>query len=207
MASRNSLTDPYSPSLHWCRPMVIPSGTQDASTTSGQDDVTPVGLGGKPGGNGSALPPAPDRRYLAVLRKEAPSRLHRFLRDHLVPVALTALVLELQHARWIVLVPVAPTLAIGYGRGALFLGATAAFVASAAFIRENQDYGVSQFLLTVLVTFAILPPIISAPQRYSLGLQPPEFQILLVFAYLGLHVATGIFLGGLWTVVVKTFYR
>lgn len=174
--------------------------------TSVQDDVTRVGLGGKSGGNGSEPPLAPDRR-LAVLRKEAPSRLHRFLRDHLVPVALTALFIELQHARWIVLVPVAPALAIGYARGALFLGVTAAFVASAAFIRENQDYGVLQFLLTVMVTFALLPPVISAPQRYSLGLQPPEFQILLVYAYLGLHVATGIFLGGLWTVVVKTFNR
>lgn len=175
--------------------------------TSVRDGVTRVGLGGKSGGNGSTFPPAPGRRHLAVLRKEAPSRLHRFLRDHLVPIALTALFIELQHARWIVLVPVAPALAIGYGRGALFLGVTAAFVASAAFIRENQDYGVLQFLLTVMVTFAILPPIISAPQQYSLGLQPPQFQILLVFAYLGLHVATGIFLGGLWTVVVKTYYR
>lgn len=131
----------------------------------------------------------------------------RFIRDHGVPVALAVLFIELQHARWITIVPVAPTLVIGYGRAGLLLAAVAAFIASSAFIRENQDYGVGSFLLTVMVAFALLPPIISDPFRYALGLRPPQIQIVLVFVYLGLHVTTGIFIGGLWTVVVKTFYR
>lgn len=174
--------------------------------TLGGEAVTPprqagVGRGGNGLGRRFALPSR------ALLRKPVPGRFHLFLRDHLAPVALTALFVELQHARWITFVPVAPALAIEYGRGGLFLAAAAAFVASAAFIRENQDYGVLQFVLTVMAAFAILTPIISAPHRYSLGLQPLQFQILLVFAYLGLHVATGIFIGGLWTVVVKTYYR
>lgn len=133
--------------------------------------------------------------------------LRRFVRDHGVPVVLAALFVELQHARWITIVPVAPTLVIGSGRAGLLLAAVAAFVASSAFIRENQDYGVGSFLLTVVVAFALLPPIISDPFRYALGLRPPQIQIVLVFVYLGLHLAAGIFIGGLWTVVVKTFYR
>jgi len=124
-----------------------------------------------------------------------------------VPVVLAALFIEVQHARWITLVPVAPTLVIGYGRMGLFLAVVAAFVASSAFIRDNQDYGVGSFLLTVMVAFALLPPIISDPSRYALGLRPPQIQIVLVFVYLGLHVAAGIFIGGVWTVVVKTFSR
>ena len=181
-----------------------------------QDDRTRVAPEGDPatlppqagvrrGGNGAGrLSVLPSR---AALRRPVPGRFHLFLRDHLAPVALTALVVQLEHARWITVVPVAPALAIGYGRGGLFLAAVAAFVASAAFIRENQDYGVLQFVLTVITAFAILTPIIAAPHRYAFGLQPFQFQILLVFAYLGLHVATGIFIGGLWTVVVKTYYR
>ncbi|MBI2879117.1 MAG: hypothetical protein HYY19_05295 [Candidatus Rokubacteria bacterium] len=99
--------------------------------------------------------------------------LRRFVRDHGVPVVLAALFVELQHARWITIVPVAPTLVIGSGRAGLLLAAVAAFVASSAFIRENQDYGVGSFLLTVVVAFALLPPIISDPFRYALGLRPP----------------------------------
>lgn len=170
-----------------------------------REAAPPPPQGGGRGGNGAG--PRSIFPSRAVLRQPVPGRFHLFLRDHIAPVAITALFIQLQQARWITLVPVAPALAIGYGRGALILGAVAAFVASAAFIRENQDYGVLQFLFTVLTAFAILTPVIAAPHRYSFGLQPLQFQILLVFAYLGLHVATGIFIGGLWTVVVKTYYR
>jgi len=144
-------------------------------------------------------------------RREAPTTgrpsLRDFVRDHLVPVAVTVLFVELEHAQWISLVPVAPALALEYGRGGLLLALAATFVTSATFTRGDQRYGVLPFLLTVFCAFALLLPIISAPGGYALGLRPPAFRIILVFAYLGLHVAGGIFIAGLWTAMVRTFYR
>lgn len=145
-----------------------------------------------------------DRR--AVPTPGRPS-LRDFVRDHLVPVAVTVLFVELEHAQWISLVPVVPALALEYGRGGLLLALTAAFVTSATFTKGDRQFGVLPFLLTVMVASVLLLPIVSVPQGYPLGLRPPAFRIILVFAYLGLHVAAGIFIAGLWTAMVRAFYR
>lgn len=135
------------------------------------------------------------------------SRLLRYARDQIVPAVVTAGLELFERAQWINVVPADPKIEQTYGSYGLFLAVSASLVSSAAFIRENQDYGVSNFLLTVLAGLAMLPPFIVAPYGYSFGLYPAQFSVVVNFAFLGLHVAAGIFIGGIWTVILKTFYR
>lgn len=138
---------------------------------------------------------------------EMRSRLSRYARDQIAPAAVTAVLELLERVQWINVVPADPQIERTYGSYALFLAVSASLVSSAAFIKEKQDYGVSNFLLTVLAWLGMLPPFIVAPYGYSFGLYPAQFSVVVIFAFLGLHVAAGIFIGGIWTVILKTFYR
>ena len=138
---------------------------------------------------------------------DIPSRLAIYFRDQILPALFTAALAILELLHWIDLVPVAPQIERDYGSYGILLAVSAAIVASGAFIRENQDFGVANFLLTVVSGLIMLPPFIVAPEGRALGLYPEQFRIISVFAYLGLHVTAGIFVGGLWTVVLKAFYR
>jgi len=135
------------------------------------------------------------------------SRFASYFRDQIIPALFMAALAWFELLHWIDLVPVAREIEKDFGSYGLLLAVSAAVVASGSFIRDNQDFGVANFLLTVVTGLIMLPPFIAASHGYTFGLYREQFHILAVFAYLGLHVAAGIFIGGLWTVVLKTFQR
>lgn len=151
-------------------------------------------------------PPRPTLRP-KTLKVDLPPWLVRYLRDHAVPAVFVLVLTVLERADWINLLPFDPDIESAYGASGLALAVCAAIVASAAFIREGQDYGVLNFLLTVMGALAMLPPFILTPYGYTFKTYSVPLSFGPVFAYLGLHVAAGIFVGGIWTVILKTFYR
>lgn len=135
------------------------------------------------------------------------SRLASYLRDQVFPALFTAALAWFELLHWVDLVPVSQEIERDFGSYGLLLAVSAAVVASGAFIRESQDFGVANFLLTIVTGLIMLPPFIAARHSYTFGLDRGQLHIITVFAYLGLHVVAGIFVGGLWTVVLKTFQR
>jgi hypothetical protein len=126
-------------------------------------------------------------------------RLVLLLTLYLVPVALVVAFFVVQTTGVVRWLPVAPEIERDWGHYALLLGVIAAVFAAGWY--DEREYGLPQFLLTVLVAVAMTLPVMMAPFAREFGIAPDTFALLSRATYVGFHVANGFLFGGAWTFV------